>query len=459
MMAGPEPPRSTMRRRSVKAGPHDARGSKLGRNRRAIGWGFVDQSFSSVTNLGLSLLAGRLLGPAGLGRVFLAFSIYLMAVSVQRRLLTEPLLSVTSALDKERRARSAERGLTMCLGLGALCTAAVLVMSATFLRGFANRGLLLSVPWLVPALVQDYWRNVLFREKRAAAAAVNDGVWFAVMILVLPLVWQWRSDWLVMAWWGVGASTAAVYGFFQTRSCPSRPGEAWRWFRKDVWPFGKWNVGAGTVESVGTQLEAFVVLGILGAAALGGLRAASTVFAPLSIIIPAIALPGLPAMARAHARGEGRKLAIDLSAIAVVASVAYSLMLLLGGWRLLPFLFGGSFSRYRGLIWPVMAAQTFAAAQVGFMLLIKAQQRGRVLVLAQSLTTVVGLAAMVVLSLRYGLVGVAWGGAAMNLLSMSVITLGALRGPRPTVSTSDADGSALRMAPPASDATGEGDRS
>ena len=405
----------------------------LARNRRAIGWGFVDQSFSSATNLGLSLVAGRLLGPAGLGRVFLGFSIYLIVLNLQRRLLTEPLLSLTGALDRERRSRSASQGLAFSLSLALVSTFVLLILATTLLKGFAGKGLLLITPWLVPSLIQDYWRNVLFRDKRAEPATANDGLWFVVMLVTLPVVWSHPHDWVVMAWWGVGASAGAIFGFFQTRTLPVAIAKTWTWFRGEVWPFGKWNVAAGTVESLATQLEAFIVVGILGASAMGGLRAASTVFAPLSIIIPAIALPGLPAMARAVARGHGRKLAIELSVLAVAAAALYALFLFLGGWRLLPFLYGATFSPYRTLIWPVTAAQMFAAGQVGSVLLIKAERRGSVLMLTASVASVIGLALMVVFAQRYGLPGVAWAGAVMNLLSMSLFAIAALRMQRPAM--------------------------
>jgi O-antigen/teichoic acid export membrane protein len=407
-----------------------ARAGRFGSERhgRSIAWGLVDQSFSSATNLGLSLLAGRLLGPAGLGRVFLGFSVYLLIVNLQRRLVTEPLLSATSALELEERFRTTSPGLTICLGLGSLSTAVVLMLGVT-IHGFAGRSLLLVVPWIIPTLVQDYWRNVLFRDRRASAAAVNDGVWLICMILTLPVVWLWPSDAVVMAWWGVGAAAGALWGVFQTRTAPSLPAQAWRLFRQRVWPFGRWNASAGIVASVGSQLATFAVAGILGAAALGGLRAATVVFAPLTLIAPAVELPGLPAMVRANARGEGKRLAIDLSFIAVIVSAAFFVAILLGAWRILPFLFGASFARYRGLVWPIAASQMFTASAIGLMLLIKAQQRGRVLLLVQAVTSVVGLVLAVVLSFEFGLIGAAWTGAIMALVSTSFFSLAVWRSP------------------------------
>ena len=410
--------------------------STFGRNRRTVGWGFVDQGFSSATNLGLSLAAGRLLGPAGLGTVFLGFSIYLIVLNLLRTLVYQPLVAATATLDPEERARAAKRALTTCLVVGTLSSAGVVIAAETVVRGFATSSLIIIAPWLIPTLVQDYWRNVLFREKRASAAAANDGLWFGVMLLTLPAIWRWPSDLTVMAWWGLGALAGALFGLVQTRIFPSWPGEAWHWFRKEAWPFGKWNAGASVVVSVGSQLGAFVIAGILGTSALGGLSAAEALFGPISLIGPAIALPGLPAMARALAKGEARRLAVDLALLAVLASGAYFLVMVLGGWRLLPLLFGASFAQYRKLLWPVTTAQIIGAAGIGSLLLIKAQQRGGILMLVQVFTTIVGLGAVIVLSLAFGITGAAWTGVVIASLSTALLTVAAFRN-RASLETSE----------------------
>jgi len=86
-------------------------------DRRGFAWSFVDQGFSSATNFALSVLAGRLLGPTGLGAVALAFSIYTVALVLQRSLLTSILLAFTSALDPTDRAWTARVGLTLSVNV------------------------------------------------------------------------------------------------------------------------------------------------------------------------------------------------------------------------------------------------------------------------------------------------------------------------------------------------------
>ncbi len=383
------------------------------RQRRAIGWGFLDQAFSSITNFGLALLAGRRLGPSGLGKVFLAFSVYLIVLVLQRALITDTLVAITSALDAESRARTARLGLTMSLLAGLVATTVVFSLGL-LVSGSGRTGLLLVAPWLVVVLVQDFWRNLLFRESRASAAAANDGVWILAMAMAVR---------------GLGG---AVVGFLQTRLWPSSIRDAWAWWWKEAWPFGRWNAAAGIVVNVGGSVGAFVLAAIVGASALGGFRAVQSLFAPLSVIGPAVGLPGLPAIARAYAVGfrQARNLATRLSGIAVVAALVFFAVLFLGGWRLLPFLFGKSFRQYRELILPIALSQVFAAAGVGFPLLIKAQQRGQFLLLSRLAATLIGIGIMAMSASKYGLIGAAWGAAAGALISTLTISLGALREPK-----------------------------
>jgi hypothetical protein len=101
--------------------------------------------------------------------------------------------------------------------------------------------------------------------------------------------------------------------------------------------------------------------------------------------------------------------------------------LLLGGWRLLPLVFGPRFDQYRDLIPPNAVFQTFSAAGVGFLILIKVQQRGRFLLLSRLVVTVFGLGVVTLGAAEYGLTGAVWGIAVASLLSTAWVAFGALR--------------------------------
>ena len=396
---------------------------------RAFGWGFVSQGCSSATNFLLTLLAGRIGGPSGLGTVFLGFSAYLIILGLQRRLLSEPLVSLTAAAPGSDQARVGALGISAIIGSSVIAALGVAI-AGVVIPGFVGDGLLLMAPWLAPALVQDVWRHLLFRDRRASAAAANDAVWLVVMIAAVPFAVSVRTDEAVMAAWGVGAVAAALIGFAQMRLRPAGPTAAWRWWWTDAWPFGRWNASAGIVSNVGSNATAFVVSGIIGSAALGGIRAAQSIFAPLTLVIPAIALPGLPSMGRALARSrhEAKHLALVFTAAALGATSLYLIAIALGGWRLLPALFGAEFLAYRVLIWPIAVAQLGTALGLGAQLLVKAQRRGRALLVARAWAAGIGLVLVIILAWRRGVEGAAWGSAAGAIVASALLIRAAWEG-------------------------------
>ena len=373
-------------------------------------WGFVDQAFSSATNFGLTLLAGRALGPSGLGVVVIGLSGYLVALGLQRALLTTPLVASSAALNSDDRSLAIRRGLSMEL-LGALGATLILFLLGLLVPGYAGRGFLIIAPWLLPALVQDFWRTVLFQERRARAAAVNDASWAAVMVLTAPLAWMIGTGWAIVGCWGLGALAGALLGFAQTRARPAPPLHAFSWWRARLWPFGRWLGVEGLVYAVSSAATVLLLNGLLGAKALGGLRAAQTLFAPLTLILPAISLPGLPAITRALAVSPRAAfgLAIRLSGlVAALAAVYVAAMVILGG-RLIPYVFGSSFDAFTNLAVPIGAWQLVGALGVGFGLFLTAQERGRdllVIVVTGAVTTITFVS---LLAWTSGVTGAAWG--------------------------------------------------
>jgi O-antigen/teichoic acid export membrane protein len=238
-------------------------------DRRNFAWGFASQGASSVTNLALSLLAGRLLGPSDLGAIFVGFSTYLLAMGFLRSLITDPLTAATASLDEEGRHYATGSALTVTLLLAATATT-LLVLAAVAVRGKIGHGLVLFVPWLMPALVQDFWRSVLFRDSRGAAGALNDTLWFIGMVITLPIVLLVRTDWIVVANWGFGALVAAIAGFVQCRVRPMSTRTSWRWWSTIAWKLGRWLAAETLVYSSRLSSSCSSWHGSLGRARWGG---------------------------------------------------------------------------------------------------------------------------------------------------------------------------------------------
>jgi O-antigen/teichoic acid export membrane protein len=350
-------------------------------------------------------------------------SAYWLALGFQRSLLTTPLVSSSAALTAEDRALAIRKGLTVQL-FGASSAALTLLLLGLLIGGDAGRGLLIITPWLPFALLQDFWRAILFQEQRGKAAAVNDVAWALVMILALPFAWLVMRDWTIIGCWGIGAVVAAFFGFAQTGVRPRRS-DTFSWWRTRLWPFGRWLGLESVAYSLATTGTVFILYSILGANAVGGLRAAQSLFAPLSLVLPAIALPGLPAIARTLA-SSGLVAAIRLSAIlssvaGALAAAYVAFMVLLGG-SLIPDVFGSAFSGYADLVWPIGAWQLVLALGAGFALFLTAQQRGRDLFVIRGTGAVVSVTVVSLFAWTSGVVGAAWGYALGGLVA-TVLTV------------------------------------
>src|SRR3954467_2589038 len=64
----------------------------MGRGRRQIAWGLLDQGLSSATNFGGSVLAARVLSTEDFGAFAVVFSLYLVALGLSRSWTSEPLI-------------------------------------------------------------------------------------------------------------------------------------------------------------------------------------------------------------------------------------------------------------------------------------------------------------------------------------------------------------------------------
>jgi O-antigen/teichoic acid export membrane protein len=398
---------------------------------RPFVWGFVSQAVSSATNFGLSLVAGLVLGPTGLGRVFVGFSFYLLVLGFQRALIIDPLVSASSAVEGASRTEATRAAFMMCLLWGGISTIAIVAAAIIAPAGLGD-GLFLFALWVGPALLQDFWRVILFREGRGKAAVANDVSWAVVMAITVPTVFWSQSAWVVVGTWGLGAVAGMTLGFFQTGIRPVALIPSVRWWRRDAWPFGKWLGAEGIVYTLGSQGLVFVLAFMLGARPLGGIRAVQTLFAPLTLLLPAISLPGLPEMSRrvASSAQGARRFALFLGTAATVLTGVYVLLGLAYGDRLLTLVFGELFRSFESLIPPVGVGQLLVASTIGVALLLKAQRRGKALLIPRlggSLGTF-GLAAG--LAASYGVEGAAWGmaiGSAINsvlLFGLGAFTFG-----------------------------------
>jgi O-antigen/teichoic acid export membrane protein len=396
-----------------------------------LSWGLIDQGFSSATNLGLSVLAGRVAGPGGLGVVFLGFAAYLMILTMQRALVTEPLIVASAGHSAEERASAARYALAIVIS-GAVVASGLLLLIGLLIPAPDGPGLVVFVPWLGSALVQDFWRAVLFRDGRGAAAALNDGLWAAVMVLTIPLILVSRDLWIVVLTWGAGALAGGTIGFVQTRLGPASLRASVRWWVRHAWPFARWLAADSLLLVIELQFVIFGLAFILGTADVGGLRAVQALFAPMTLLSQAIGFPGLPMLTKlsATSRQLARGRALRLSALTAGLVLVYLAGVALFPHHLLGVVFGGDFDRFDSLIPPVAVMQLLLAGASGFGILLQAEGRGRALVVSRAIGATCTGVLTITLALASGLTAAVWGvtiGWAAGTASIVVL---ALRPPR-----------------------------
>jgi O-antigen/teichoic acid export membrane protein len=388
-----------------------------------IGWGLADQSLSSVTNVALTVLAGRRLGPADLGVVSIGFSSYVIALVLLRALVTEPAVVFSSARSDDR-VRALMASTTITISAGGLI-ALSLGLLGWMLGGAIGHGLLLVSPWILPALLQDFWRFSLFSSGRRAAAVFNDALWLAIMAVMLPFAWQSSEPWAIVGSWGLGATGASLLGFLQMRTIPGNVWASMRWWRREGAPLGGWLAVESAFLALGSQGAVFLLALFVAPADLGGLRAVQSIFAPLTLIGPAITLPGLPALTWAlrYSPRDARAMAMRFSLAATALAGVYMAAFLVARGRLLGLVFGNGFTKFSDLVMPVAMAQMAHAGAVGYILLFKASSRGRVLAIARASGTMVALTLAGFFAWRNGVVGSAWGLACGVGVSTGLILL------------------------------------
>ena len=370
------------------------------------------------------MIAARLLGPSGLGVVAIGFSAYLTLQALHHAFVVEPLVLATTGAHPAERDHGTRTAITAVLVVAG-ASVAILALLGLIVPAPVGRGLLLFAPWAGVAIIQDTWRSVLFRDERGAAAAANDCAWALGMAMVLlPVALLRHDDIAVVSIWGAGAALAALVGFAQVGLGPIGLRPALAWLRTHALPLGRWLALSIAVFSAGQQTVVFIVAALLGAQDVGGLRVAEVLFAPMTMLIPALDLPVLPALTREAAKSLRRATvaAARYGLLALTFVAAYMLAAALLRDHLLTWVFGASFQRFRDLIFPYGFAQLFLAQALGYRILLRVTRHGKTLLACQVASMVSTVALVAALSTTYGVNGAAWAIAAGSVVASVLVS-------------------------------------
>jgi O-antigen/teichoic acid export membrane protein len=269
---------------------------------RRAGWTTADQIASSATNFLLHVLVARSVDPAGFGFFALIFSTYLIALGTVRAVTSKPLniRFATASRDEHRAAARAATGFSVIVGVA---TGLLLLAVAAWIDGPMSRPLMVLGAFMPLLMLQDTWRFVFFSGAVPAKAFANDVVWgvgqLTAVVVVVVLQAQPDVGSLVIAW-SAGASLAALYGCWQARLLPGiRESASWWNAQRDL---GIRLVPEFWLFSGSSQAVYYAIALVAGPAAVGALRAAQTLMAPIKTMLLTVSVLAIPEGARLYKR-------------------------------------------------------------------------------------------------------------------------------------------------------------
>lgn len=386
--------------------------------RRRVLLTFMDQSVSSVSNFATGVVVARLAGATQFGHFMLTFMVWLLAVGLHRALVSESVI-VNCFHNDNRRALLAQ-GVSAVFLLGAVLSAVVAVSALCALAAGGKVGapMLALSPWLIPLLLQDYWRSMAFLQRRPDLALVNDCTFIAVQAAAMAAFagFGWRSAGHMITAWGIGATAGALLGF---RWFPvvSRLREGWFLLRR-LWPVSQWMLADFLSGFVSERAYLGLVAFLLVEADYGGFRAAFSLMGPIMVILHAGANVGLPEASRRADPTDFSKLqpfARVLTAVTLVCVAVYAAVVVVTGSHLMAALYGQDFASFAPLASLAALQYVIMVSVFGQSIALKATGRVRLLWRARVFVAAASLTSMILLVRWLGTVGAGWAGVATGV--------------------------------------------
>lgn len=384
--------------------------------RRVLGhvpMSLVSQAFNSVTNLVLAVLVARASTPSEYGVWAIGYAIYVLALQVQRAVVSTPILLIPVEEQPTVGMRNPVLGASLGAGVIFSLTAVAII---PFVDG--SHSVLIVFAALIPLLlIQDAIRHLAFRDRRGIEAAGVDLLW--VVLQLVGFTWLLAAGEatgfaVTLVWAGSAAASALVW--WAWRRVPLTV-TATRQFLRD-------NRSASTkllVESLlGTgvlQLLPMLLAVTAGLVVAGGMRASQTVFGPITFVIMGIT----PLMTTAVVGRVAREQRYGHLLWALTGTVAAAAV---GGLVILELvpgvgraLVGDSWALVAGILLPATIVAGLRGIIAGVPIVLRAQHRLNETITLRIRTAAPALALPVAGAYLAGLEGAAWGAAAATAVN------------------------------------------
>ena len=254
-----------------------------------VNWALADQTLVSGVNFLTGILLARYLGIEEFGRFTLAWLVVLFAASIQHAAINSPMMSIGPKQPEADAPAYYGAVMIQQVVFGILAFALVwagVTLGAVLFPEWRVAGLALPLACAAIAYqFQDFLRRYFFTRGRGKMAFTNDAVCYLGQLLVLIWLFQTTAMDSARTIWVIAgtAAMAALYGVFLVEKLAWSPG-ALRGTASRHWNFGKWLTASALMHWISANLFVFAAGALLGASAVGALKAAQNLMGVTHIL-------------------------------------------------------------------------------------------------------------------------------------------------------------------------------
>ena len=388
-----------------------------------LGW--ADQAVVSITSFFLLVMIGRWTDPEQLGIYAIGVSVLALLIATQESLITRPYsIQLHRPTGAPTEHAFSAFSLSVLLSVAAAFVAGAAALLASALD--ANRGLI-EIGWALAGvtpfvLMREFARKFSFAHLAVARALLLDCAVAALMLLSLTLLaWSGRlSSANALAVMGIVCGVASFGWLYFARhdfSCNLRQlvPTFWR-----SWQIGKWFLSSQLAIQAQGYMTPWLAMAIAGAAVTGVYVACTSIVAFANPLLYGFCNVLLPKFVRTLQQ-QGvtalrRQACIDAALLGGMMGV-FSLAVFAYGENIMRLLYrGDSYAGY-GPVLVVLAVAAFVAA-VGTpaSIALAAAERARSVAGVTALTAMLSLVLIAALLPNWGLLGVAYGVLAAEII-------------------------------------------
>jgi len=338
----------------------------------SVNWAMADQALLSGVNFLTFVLVGKAVGLTNLGVFSLAWFVVLLVYSFQFALISAPMLS----LGPQQRTID-EPGYYGAVWLQSLTFAAVsfvtvLAGATIFFTLYPDSGpMSLALPIAAATVahqLRDFVRRYFFTRGRASAAFLFDFVLFGTQISLIFLYFYFQRLTVEIALWSITsisllmvAASVFFLGPIATVSGTFAP------VLSRHWRFSRWLGASAFLDMLSAQFALIASGAILGAAAVGALKAAQTLMGLAQLMFFA-SQNVVPRRGGQHIKQGGapalRRYIFRVLAVMVGLTVCFAAFFSMASEFWITFVFKEEFREYHHLIW--LFGLLFIVRAIGF---------------------------------------------------------------------------------------------